>query len=428
MRFFEYLREEWRPALGCTEPAAIAFAAASAAQAVGGEVKKIDLICDPRIYKNCYAVGIPHSGGHSGILWALAIGCQLSDTSVALEILSQSTPQVVAGAEQLVQRGDVKVRVDKARESLHIDCRVESSNGCGRALIEGDHTRLVRLERNGQPLEIAAAATAAGNAADVRKQLAEMSFTELAELARSLTQEDRVALRNGAEHNIAIARHGMSLLPERFTRELADDGLSRVSRLVCSGVYARMCGAEMVVMTLAGSGNKGITCSVPLTLWGRGRGIESKRVDEALAMACLVTSSTTYHLGALSAVCGCSNAAGMGIAAGVVMLEGGGEHELSLAITNMVGNVTGMICDGAKIGCAMKTMTAVDAGFRSATLALSDVGIPASDGVVGHDGMASLANLGRIARLGMASLDEEILAIMREKLETVAEASSATRL
>jgi L-cysteine desulfidase len=323
----------------------------------------------------------------------------------------------VAAADQLLGDGAVTVEVDTSKETLFVDCVVRTDQATGRARISDEHTHLVRLERDGVELPVPASDRATGAAARLRQELTRMSFAELAELATSLEPADREALRKGAEHNIAIARHGMSLLPERFTRVIADDGQSRISRLVCAGVHARMCGEDMVVMTLAGSGNKGITCAVPLTLWGRGQGMEPERIDEALALACLVTSSTTHHLGTLSAVCGCSNAAGMGLAAGVVLLSGGGPSELSLAITNMVGNVTGMICDGAKMGCAMKTMTAVDAGFRSATLAMSGVGIPQSDGVVGTDGMASLANLGRIARLGMASLDTEILAIMREKLE-----------
>jgi L-cysteine desulfidase len=144
--------------------------------------------------------------------------------------------------------------------------------------------------------------------------------------------------------------------------------------------------------------------------------LDSSRVLEALALSCLVTSATTHHLGTLSAVCGCSNAAGIGLAAGLVHLEGGGERALTLAINNMVGNVTGMICDGAKIGCALKTMTAVDAAFRAASLAMGGMGIPATDGIVGASDAASLENLGRIATAGMESADREILAIMQEKL------------
>jgi len=213
-----------------------------------------------------------------------------------------------------------------------------------------------------------------------------------------------------------IANHGLSLFPKRFVDMAQADPLTRISRLVCAGVYARMWGEDFVVTALAGSGNKGIVCSVPLTLYGKEIKSDPKLVDESLALACLVTSSTTHHLGTLSAVCGCSNASGIGLSAGLVLLQGGGPDEISMAVNNMVGNVTGMICDGAKIGCALKTMTSVDAAFRSASLALSGIGIPYSDGIVGEDGMTSLRNLGQIATEGMAQTDEEILKIMQEKL------------
>jgi L-cysteine desulfidase len=216
--------------------------------------------------------------------------------------------------------------------------------------------------------------------------------------------------------NIAIARYGLSLLPARFVELATQDSLTRLSRLVCAGVYARMCGEAYTVMSLAGSGNKGITVSVPISLWGREGGYAEERIDEALGLSCLVTSATTHHLGTLSAICGCSNAAGLGIASALVMLEGGKPEQIGLAVSNMVGNVAGMICDGAKMGCALKTMTAVDAAFRAATLALSGIGIPASDGIVGETGEASLANLGHLAQYGMASVDAEILDIMQSKL------------
>jgi L-cysteine desulfidase len=177
-----------------------------------------------------------------------------------------------------------------------------------------------------------------------------------------------------------------------------------------------MWGEDFTVMSLAGSGNKGIVCSVPLAQWGEETGSDPLAVDQALALACLITSSTTHHLGTLSAVCGCSNAAGIGLAAGLVLLQGGGDVEVSMAVNNMVGNVTGMICDGAKIGCALKTMTSVDAAFRSASLALGGIGIPHSDGIIGVDGKESLVNLGRIATKGMAATDKEILNIMQKKL------------
>lgn len=413
--FSDYLAEEWSPALGCTEPASIAYAASSAAARSTGPVQSVLLVCDPRIYKNCYAVGIPHSGHKVGIRWALAIGSLLPDPGLKLECFRQIDETILAQAGRLLQSDALRIEVDAAKDELFIECRVERAQGGGRAVIERNHTRLTYLEQKRRPVTLDAQDVTSASQS-IRADLAKLSCDQLVDLARSLTDEDRQQLRRGVELNLDISRHGLSMFPERFVQLTGQDPLTRVSRLVCGGVYARMWGEDFSVMSLAGSGNKGIVCAVPLALWGEEIGADPLEVDRALALACLITSLTTYHLGTLSAVCGCSNAAGIGLAAGLVMLQGGGEAEISMAVNNMVGNVTGMICDGAKIGCALKTMTAVDAAFRSASLALGGIGIPYSDGIVGQDGKSSLVNLGRIATKGMAATDKEILRIMQKKL------------
>jgi len=415
IRFSEYLAQEWRPALGCTEPASIALAAATAAHVVGGEPRRVELVVDPRMYKNCFAVGIPHSEHRSGIQWAAALGSLLPDPDVGLEIFRQITPEVLTAAGRMLEADRCTVEVDRTKEELWVDCRVETDQGVGRAVIAHDHTRVILTERDGAAVLGTADAGDGRPDGGLREVLARAPLTELIALSNQLDDSDRQLLRRGIEHNLAIARHGLRMFPERFHRR-AGETQSHISHLVCGGVYARMSGEDFVVMSLAGSGNKGIVCSVPLALWGELLGLDRESVDHALALACLVTSATTWHLGALSAVCGCSNAAGIGLAAGLVVLEGGGAPEVSLAITNMVGNVAGMICDGAKIGCGLKVMTAVDAAYRAASLALSGVGIPASDGIVGGTGTESLLNLGRIATRGMTSTDAEILDIMRAKL------------
>lgn len=423
IRFEEFLRQEWQPALGCTEPASIAYAAALAAAQSEGPVRSVHLRCDPRIYKNCYAVGIPHSEHKVGILWALAIGSLLPNPSAKLEVFRQIDPAILSDAGRLLDENAVTVEVDPSQQRLMVDCSVIRTGGSGRARIEEDHTRLVRLEKDGKPMPLVREGRpgevhggASAPAPPVREALATTRFEDLLSLARNITPSDQETLREGAEMNIAIARHGLTLFPRGFMDLIGTDGLTRISRLVSAGVYARMSGEDFVVMSLAGSGNKGIVTAVPIVLWGREIGADPRKTDEALALACLFASATTFHLGTLSATCGCSNAAGVGLAAGLVHLQGGDLPAISLAVNNIVGNVTGMICDGAKIGCALKTMTSVDAAFRAASLAMNGMGIPATDGIVGESGMASLVNLGKIANQGMAAMDGQILQIMQAKL------------
>jgi L-cysteine desulfidase len=416
MQLTDYLAAEWRPALGCTEPAAVAWAAALAAEQGRGEVRSVRLVCDSRTYKNCYAVGLPNADGATGILWALGLGAHLPDGSLGLRSFEGTTPGTIEAAGSLLAAQGVHVEVDALRNCLLVDVTVVRQEGVGRAVIEQEHTNLARLEKDGRLVGGAESAPRPLATSSIREEAAALSIQALMDLARTLGPPDRERLREGVALNLAIARHGLSLLPPGFADPAAPDYQASLSRLVGAGVFARMSGESLTVMTLAGSGNKGITVAVPVSLWGRESRHAEARIEEALAFACLMTTAATARLGTLSAVCGAANAAGIGIASALVFLEGGTSRQVGLAIANMVGNVAGMICDGAKIGCAMKTMTGVDAAFRAAHLALADIGIPATDGIVGADGESSLANLGRLAQHGMAGVDAEILRIMQDKL------------
>jgi L-cysteine desulfidase len=416
MRMTDFLDAEWKPALGCTEPAAVAWAAALAAGQGGGKVRQVRLVCDPRTYKNCYAVGLPNSDRATGILWALALGTHLPDGSLGLRSFEGVTPSIIQAAGVLLEQRGVHVEVDPQQTCLLVDVTVVREQGVGRAVLEREHTHLARLEQDGTLVGGAASERRSVETPSLRQEVAALSIQELMDLARTLSPEDRQRLQEGVSLNLAIARHGLSLFPAGYVAPTGQDSQTRLSRLVSSGVFARMSGESMTVMTLAGSGNKGITVAVPVSLWGRESGHPEARTEEALAFACLMTTAATWHLGTLSAVCGAANAAGIGIASALVLLEGGNAQQVGFAIANMVGNVAGMICDGAKIGCAMKTMTGVDAAFRAANLALANIGIPATDGIVGKDGESSLTNLGRLAQHGMAGVDTEILRIMQDKL------------
>ena len=260
------LAAEWRPALGCTEPAAVAYAAASAAALAGGEIRRVHLVCDPRMYKNCYAVGIPNSGRRTGILWALAIGAMLEDASCKLECFRGAGAATLRGAAALVERGALTVEVERTRTELYVECTVERAGGVGCAVLEREHTRLVRLERNGEalPLDVE---SGCDETAAARAWAASLSFAQAIAAARAAGAAEREALQRGAAYNLAIAEHGLSLLPEGFLRPVETDALTRIGRLVAAGVWARMSGEDMVVMSLSGSGNKGITASVPVVLW-----------------------------------------------------------------------------------------------------------------------------------------------------------------
>jgi L-cysteine desulfidase len=417
MNLTDFLAAEWRLALGCTEPAAVAYAASLAAGQGGGEPRMIRLVLDARTYKNCHAVGIPNSGGKTGLLWALALGAQVKDASLGLQIFGAVTPELRQAAAHLLECGSIHVEVAPDRDTLLVDCTVACKGGVGRAVLEKEHTRLVRLEADGVPAPGLAEVGASAPGPGVRDQVGALSLAEMVALAKTLSEADRQRLREGLALNLAMAAQGDRHLPSGFVPERGD-AMLRIPRRVAAGVLGRMSGDPLPVMSLAGSGNKGITVSVALGLWAREHGAPEALLEEALALACLLTTATTHRLGTLSAICGAANAAGIGLAVGLVHLAGGSQTQMELAINTMVGNVAGMVCDGAKIGCAMKSMTGVEAAFRSAELALAGFGIPETDGIVGGDGEASLANLGRLAQRGMAGVDAEILDIMQAKLRS----------
>lgn len=347
----------------------------------------------------------------------MAIGAHVEDPSLGLRIFEGATPEVLEKAEELKGCRGLVVEVDNHRAELLIDVTVVREGTTGRAVLEREHSRLVRLEQDGRLVGGEARGPRAASTEIPRRQLEGRPLPELMDLARSATREDRARLREGAVLNLGMAWKGLSLLPPGFASPAGQDTQTRLSRLVSAGVFARMSGEALTVMTLAGSGNKGITVAVPLTLRGRELGLSEEHIDEALAFACLMTSLTTHHLGTLSALCGAAIASGIGVASGLVLLEGGDADQVDLAVNTMVGNVAGMICDGAKIGCAMKTMTGVDAAFRAANLALAGIGVPFTDGIVGRDGLDSLRNLGSLAVHGMVGVDTEILRIMQQKLD-----------
>jgi L-cysteine desulfidase len=418
MNFSTYMESELVPALGCTEPAAIAYAGLLAAAQLCRPVKRIELTCDPKIYKNCYACGIPYSSHRAGLKWTASIGPFLKDPSSKLQCFRGINDAVLKSAGGIIAANKIKITVDKNKTNLFIDFKVFDGRNSAEAVVEGSHTNVVSIKKNGKNVfkKSAGKKGAVSSQQEARKWAASLSIADILKLVKSISDKDRSIIRKGALMNMAMAEHGVSLFPKNFINLGQSDPLFRIASRVAAGVYARMWGEDLPVMSIAGSGNKGITISVPVMMLEKEWSVDPRRIEEALAIAMIFTSKTTYELGTLSAVCGCSNAAGIGLACAIVYLKGGSEKEISYAINNMVGNITGMICDGAKIGCALKTMTSVDAAFRSATLALNGITIPVEDGIVGRNGSESLKNLSRISKLGMVSTDTEILSIMKGKL------------
>jgi len=390
-----------QPSLGCTEPAAIALAAALAREAAGGKVKKVNIFCDANVFKNSLNVGIPGLEGMKGGLIAAGLGALAGDSKLRLELLNKITPEDVRTAKELANRGLIHVSSgERERPGLYIEALVETDQGFGRAIIEDTHTNVTAVEANGQPLPLPIWVRA-GSKSEAKGGwaiLKEMTLGEIVKSVENMTAEEMAYMLNLAE----LVKEGL----------LADDFASQAEVLAASAVDARMSGMMVPVMTSGYSGNQGIAATIPVVTVARGLGAGEEELAKAVATSHLITAYVKTHVGNLSALCGAYVAGGIGAAAGIVRLLGGGKAETERVINAMVGNIAGVICDGAKLGCALKVGTAASVAVKSAMLVMQGVRMPEGEGIVGGTAESTVRNLGSLANPGMVQTDTQILQIM----------------
>ena len=417
-----------QPSLGCTEPAAIALAATLAREAAEGEVKKVTVLCDANVFKNSLKVGIPGLEGVKGVLMAAGLGALAGDSRSRLEILGKVTPGDVGAVRELVNRGLINVSPgERERPGLYIEALVETDQGFGRAIIEDTHTNVTAVEANGQPLPLsswAGVGSKGGGAKGGEAIPNEMTLEEVLELIENITAEEVAYMLKGVRMNEAASREGLdrkaglgigaSLAELVKEGLLADDFASQAEVFAAAAVDARMSGMMVPVMTSGYSGNQGIAATIPVAPGARGYGVGEEELAKAVATSHLITAYIKAHIGNLSALCGAYIAGGIGAAGGIVRLLGGGKAEIERVINIMVGNIAGVICDGAKMGCALKVGAAASVAVKSAMLAMRGVQMPEGEGIVGGTAESTVRNLGLLANPGMVQTDTQILQIMLE--------------
>jgi len=418
-----------QPSLGCTEPGAIALACALARRAVGGEVQRVSVVCDSNVFKNALAVGVPGTGGLCGIPVAAALGTLAGDPDLRLEVLTPVEADDVRRAQQLVTGGRVDCRVDRGYRGIHIDATVQTGSGTGRALIEGTHTGVTEITANGEPIALPGWATRVADGATPPDSLVGRSLQAILALADDLSSSEKEFLLRGVRMNQAAGRRGIIECPgigyganmARLMREgvVADDVAGRATALAAGAADARMSGLKVSIMASGNSGNQGIAATIPVAEVARELGADDDALAYALATSHLVVAYAKSHVGNLSALCGVYAAAAPGAAAGIIRLLGGDKSSIARAIGLLVGNVSGVICDGAKAGCAVKVGTAAGLAVRTAYLVMRGVGVAWTDGIVASTPEESLRNLGRLAQ-AMQRTDEAILEIMAGKQDLVA--------
>ena len=408
--YLTLLREETLPAIGCTEPVAVALCAAEASACLLKEPYRLHLEVSPYILKNGMHVGIPGTAGLTGLDLACALGSLLPHPEKQMTILGDVSDEKLSKAKAIVQSGSVSVRSADTPYKVWVDVRIDAADGhWARAVIQGTHTHVLLVEKDGQPLR-----TDRCQESESRNMPA-ITLESVYAFATTVSQADLEFLDEIIRVNTRIACEGLSRdYGLCVGRHLANspDAAQQVIAVTAAAADARMSGCQLPVMTNMGSGNQGITASLPVIETAHLLGASYEQLLRALAISELVAMEVKTHIGRLSALCGCSIAAAIGAASAMVFLRGGNFEQIAYAVNMMVGDVTGIICDGAKPGCALKIATAVSAAQRAAVLALSLEHTVQPYGFVSSDVEATIQNLGTLGRDGMGNANDVVLRMM----------------
>ena len=417
--YLAIMRHEVVPALGCTEPVAIAFAAAKAAETLGAPVESVDVAVSGNLLKNGMGVGVPGTGS-TGLDIAGAVGALGGKAELGLEVLRDLTPEQAGQGRRMVDEGRARVRLADSTDLLYAEVTVSGGGHKGKAFIRHEHTNLVRLEKDGETI-FAADEEEGGNGGAAAWPLTMSKVYDFATTAPFSMIE---FILDAARMNIAVAEEGLKnkyglqvgkVIEENIGKHLlSDDTSTYAMKLTAAAADARMDGVMLPVMSNSGSGNQGITCTVPVVAFAKRLGSSDEQLARALIMSHLGSIHIKHHLGRLSALCGATVAA-TGASCGIVMLLGGGLPQIANAVKNMVGNVAGMICDGAKTSCALKVASSVSAAVQAAFMGMSELAVSGKEGIVADDLEKSIQNLGRLASEGMTETDKVILDIMVSK-------------
>ncbi len=411
--YLAILKEELVPALGCTEPIAIAYGAARARQILGEMPRQIVVRCSGNIIKNVKAVIVPTTGNMRGIETSAVLGAVGGNADKKLEVLVDVTDEDLEMTKELLRQNICRVELIEGVSNLQII--VEMQSGPDSALVEiaFAHTNIVREEKNGQVLFHKG--MDASGAQETDRSL--LNLKDIYEFVQTVDVEDiRDLIDRQVAYNMNIAREGLQKnyganVGATILKYYGNDVKSRARALPAAGSDARMNGCVLPVMINSGSGNQGMTVSLPVAVYAEELKVLEETAYRALVLSNLTAIYQKNELGKLSAYCGAVSAA-TGAGAGIAYLHGAGYDVIMETITNTLGNVSGIVCDGAKASCAAKIASSVDAAILAYHMAADHHCFHSGEGLVKEDAEATIKSFGRMGREGMRSTDVEILKIM----------------
>lgn len=427
----DILRIQVAPALGCTEPVAIALGAAAAVSVLPEKsIDQLTVCVDPNIYKNGLSVSIPGTDGQSGLDFAGALGALGGDPTLKLEVLAPIDAGTVSAARQLIDQNKVTVNLLSEQTGLYIRITVKSGSHTAESIIKDMHDNIVSLTLNGQSVpDSPLLRDASGENGDLglpalESWLKTVSVADVIAFLDDLDAADFAFLEQGIHTNKELAlygiKHGSGLGVGKTLERLARQGLIKRDMILSARILtsaaadARMSGVKMTAMASAGSGNHGLTAILPICAVQDFLDVTFQTVLEAIALSHMITAYIKAFTGRLSAVCGCSIAAGAGAAAGVCYMLGGDIRHIASAIKNLIEDLAGVICDGAKPGCALKLSTAAGTAVQAALFSLHGVNVRPT-GIISVTPEQTMKNIGTLSTQGMIETDRTILKIMLEK-------------
>ena len=419
-RIIDLIHQEVVPAIGCTEPIAVALCVAKATETLGVKPEKINVLLSANILKNAMGVGIPGTG-MIGLPIAIALGALIGKSEYQLEVLKDSTPDVVEEGKRFIEEKRIHISLkENIEEKLYIEVCCEAGEDKAIAVIAGGHTTFIYIERNGEVL-FQKQHTAS---CEKEEECLELTLRKVYDFALNTPLDEISFILETARLNKAVAErsfegnygHGLcKMLRGTYEHKVMGDSVfSHILSYTSGACDARMAGAMIPVMSNSGSGNQGISATLPVLVFAEENDKSEEELIRALMLSHLTVIYIKQSLGRLSALCGCVVAA-TGSSCGITWLMGGTYDQVAYAVQNMIANLTGMICDGAKPSCALKVTTGVSTAVLSAIMAMENRCVTSVEGIIDEDVDQSIRNLTKIGSKGMNETDKLVLEIMPGK-------------
>ncbi|MFZ5351974.1 MAG: serine dehydratase subunit alpha family protein [Bacillota bacterium] len=421
------LKNEVVPAMGCTEPVAVALACAKAKQLLDSElIEAADILVSPNIYKNGLGVGVPNTD-EVGLDIAAALGLTGCCPEKSLRLLEDVTPDQLEKAHELLAAGKIRLSVKDTEEKVYVEVKIKAGTNNVKIIISGKHNNIayieknnsVMLKKNAEKASIESGSDILYNStiADIINVIEKMKYEELDFLMEGIAMNERIAM-TALEKKLGLGvGYGIKKYIENGI--LGDDLMNNAMMYTAAAADARMAGINMPVMSSNGSGNNGLTAILPIAVYRKKHGTSDEKTVKALAISHILNCYIKKQIGRLSALCGCAVAAATGASAAITWLMDGSNEKIEGAIKNMIANISGMICDGAKGSCALKVSSAASVAVQSAMLAMNECITSSKNGIIAESAEETIRNLGILSRYGMNETDRVILDIMKDMVQSI---------